>query len=698
MSDSTSAHHDLLVEIGTEELPAAAQAPLAEALARKIDKTLTEHGLHPQGIETFSTPRRLAVLARGVPDTEPERTSERKGPSVKAAFDANGRPTRAAEGFARSAGVAVDQLPRLKTAKGEWLVHRETVRGRALADVLKAVLPEVLTTLPLKRRMRWGAGEASFLRPVRWLLVRRDEVVIPIEAFGLTAGGTSLGHRFHHPDEVHFETLADYPSTLESTWVIASPIRRRAEITRQVEALAHSLSAESAAPDSLFEEITGLVEWPVAVAGEFDVKYLELPEAVLITTLAHHQRFIPLRETTGRLSTHFIAVMNLQSRDPAQLRAGLERVVRPRLEDAEFYYRRDRERPLAEYATALESLAFGAKLGSMAEKSTRLEALAGALANAVGTDSRAAARAGRLAKCDLVTGMVFEFPELQGIMGGHYAAVDGEGEAVADAIAEQYLPAGAGGALPRGPAGAALALADRLDTLVGGFASGRQPTGTKDAFGLRRAAFGLLRIAAESAPELDLDDWLEATVAGYPDELDAASSLPALREFLRDRLRSMLLDAGHATDVVLAVLAVARLKPAEALTRAKAVAAFRARPEAEALAAANKRIANILRQAGELPSTAGVPHHDEPPAQTALAQSLAATHETLQATLAGGDFDAALLALSRLREPVDQFFDEVLVMDPDSNVRARRLTLLSELRAAFLRVADIGELQGKSAQ
>lgn len=695
MTESTSDRHDLLLEIGTEELPAAAQAPLADALARKLDETLAKHGLEPQNIEAFSTPRRLAVLARAVPGNEPGRRHERKGPSVKAAFDADGKPTRAAEGFARSAGVALDKLERLKTAGGEWLVHREAVKGRALAEVLQAVLPEVLTRLPLKRRMRWGAGEASFLRPVRWLLVRCDEAV-PVEAFGLTAGNTSLGHRFHHPGEVRFAAPAEYATALESARVIADPAARRAEIIRQVEALAHSLATEPAAPDNLFEEITGLVEWPIAVAAEFDAKYLELPEAVLITTLAHHQRFIPLRDKAGRLSTHFIAVMNIESRDPAQLRSGLERVVRPRLEDAEFYYLRDRERPLAEYAPALESLAFGAKLGSMAEKNERLEKLSGALAEAVGADGQAAARAGHLAKCDLVTGMVFEFPELQGIMGGHYAAADGEGEAVADAIAEQYLPAGSGDALPRSPIGAVLAMADRLDTLVGGFASGRQPTGAKDAFGLRRAAFGLLKISTHSAPELELDDWLGQAAAGYPDELDAAASLPALHEFLRERLRSMLLDAGHATDTVLAVLAVVRLKPSEAFARAQAVEAFRGRAEAEALVTANKRIANILRQAGERPIAASTPQHEGPPAQTELARALTATHDKLEAALAAGNFDAALLALSRLRAPVDHFFDDVLVMDPDPDVRARRLALLSELRSAFLKVADIGELQGTS--
>lgn len=690
---SKPARHDLLVEIGTEELPAAAQRPLADALADGLGRALTDRRLEPGSIKAYSTPRRIAVVAQAVPGMEPDRVHERKGPNLKAAFDAGGQPTRAAEGFAKSAGVAVNDLDTMRTSKGEWLVVRQSVKGRALAEVLEAILPEVLTGLPLKRRMRWGSGEASFLRPVRWLVVRCGQEVVPVQAFGLSTGGESRGHRFHHPAALTLDAPTDYTMALREAYVIADPAARRANIVKQVQALAHSLEAEPAAGEALYDEITGLVEWPVAIAARFDAHYLDLPGAVLTTTLAHHQRFIPLRDKAGGLTTGFIAVTNLDSREPDKLRGGLERVIRPRLEDAEFYYRRDRERRLADYAPGLESLAFGAKLGSMAEKGERLGRLAGALAEALGGDAAAAARAGRLAKCDLVTGMVFEFPELQGLMGSYYAAADGENKAVADAIAEQYLPAGARDALPDTPAGAALAMADRLDTLVGGFASGRQPTGTKDAFGLRRAAFGLLRIAAAHAPGLDLAHWLAHAAEGYPEALKTAEALPELEAFLSDRLHSLLRDANHAPDVVQAVLAVVQLKPAEALARAKAVSAFRKSPEAEALASANKRIANILRKAGELPPKTGV-CDDTATEETALADALRKVRKQLDGALASGDFDAALLALAGLREPVDAFFDEVLVMASNPDIRARRLHLLSELRATFLEVADIGELHG----
>ncbi len=686
---------DLLIEIGTEELPANAQASLAEALGTALDAVLRERGIAPASSEVFSTPRRLAVLARAIAAIGPERRHERRGPSLAAAFGADGEPTRAAEGFARSAGVAVSELATLRSEQGEWLVHRHVEPGRATPDVLAEILPGILAGLALKRRMRWGAGETSFLRPVRWLVVRYGNRVIPIEAFGLTAGGASRGHRFHHPEPVAIEAPGDYAAALQTGRVIADSATRLAEVERQVAERAREAGGRPAAPPGLFTEIAGMVEWPVAVTAEFDAKYLELPEAVLITTLAHHQRFVPIRDGGGKLSTRFIAVMNLESQAPETLREGLERVVRPRLEDAAFYYRRDREQSLAGYAKALEDLSFGEKLGSMAEKSARLETLAAAIAQAIGTDADTAARAARLAKCDLVTGMVFEFPELQGIMGGHYAAVDGEDRAVAEAIAEQYLPAGAEDELPRTPIGTALALADRLDTLVGGFAGGRQPTGTRDPFGLRRAAFGLLRIAAECAPELELTTWFERAAAGYPAALEAARDLPALEEFLRERLRSMLLERGYSTDLVYAVLAVAPLRPAEIFNRAAAVEAFRRRPEAEALAAANKRIANILRQAGEIPTNTPTTKAEVPPAEAALAQALDGVLPELDRRLEKRDFNAALSLLADLRTAVDRFFDGVLVMDPDPGARARRLQLLERLHSSFLKVADVAKLQGK---
>ncbi|MGH8127513.1 MAG: glycine--tRNA ligase subunit beta [Gammaproteobacteria bacterium] len=695
---SRNSHQDLLIEIGTEELPAAAQAPLAQALADGVRTLLTERGLDFGETQTWWGPRRLAVRVREVPGMEPDRDIERRGPSISAAFGADGKPTRAAEGFARSVDTPVAELDTLTTTAGSWLVHRHTRLGQPLADVLAEHLPGVLETLPQPRRMRWGNGEASFLRPVRWLCVRLGKETVALEAFGMQAEATTCGHRIHHPEPVRFKSPDDYLAALLTAHVQADPVARRAEIVKQIEAAARTLDAVPALPSpALYDELTGLVEWPVALTARFDPAFLELPEAIVMTTLAHHQRFIPLRRADGALLPDFIAIANLDSRDQQQIQRGLARVVRPRLEDARFYYRWDRERTLADYATGLEDLQFAPKLGTMASKSQRLASLCRTISEIPTwpkTDSGAVSRAGELAKCDLVTGMVFEFPELQGIIGGLYAAHT-ESDTAAAAIAEQYLPAGSDDPLPSTPAGAALALADRLDTLVGGFAAGLAPSGTKDPFGLRRAAFGALRIAAAWAPKLDLAPLLEAVAAGYPDDLRAAEVLPTVNEFLRERLRSLILEQGERPDVAQAVLSVAPLAPGEVLIRAQALDAFRSGEHAAALAAANKRIANLLRQADASPDSAtGIPAIPaDAGAEAVLAEALEKALPELDAALVEHDFARALTVLAQLRTPVDQFFDEVLVMDPDTTLRERRLALLARLRKAFLRVADIGELQ-----
>jgi len=699
---SRRAHQDLLIEIGTEELPAAAQAPLAGALADSVVDMLAGRGLDVGGTEAWWGPRRLAVLVRSVPGMEPDREIERRGPSLKAAFDAAGKPTRAAEGFARSVDTPVTELETLDTDAGSWLVHRQIRPGQPLADVLAERLPAVLEGLPQPRRMRWSDSEASFLRPVRWLCVRLGKDTVAVEAFGLQAGDTSRGHRIHHPGPVRFKSPSDYPEALRGAHVIADPVMRRAEIVKQVDALARTLDAVPAPPsNALYDELAGLVEWPVALQSRFEESFLELPDAIVITTLAHHERFIPLRGSDGALLPDFIAIANLDSRDPEQIRRGLARVVRPRLDDARFYFRWDRERTLADYRSDLDALQFAPKLGTMAEKSKRLADLSARIAENAAwpeTDRTTAARAGELAKCDLVTGMVFEFPELQGVIGGLYAAGD-ESDAVAAAIAEQYLPAGADDPLPATPAGAALALADRLDTLVGGFAANLAPSGTKDPFGLRRAAFGILRIAADRAPRLDLCPLLDAAAAGYPDALKAREAVPNVVEFLRERLRSLILDQGGRPDVAQAVLSVSPLAPGEVLVRAQALDAFRHGEHATALAAANKRIANLLRQAAaSADGTAAAPAAPaDTGAESALAHALDTALPGLDEALVEHDFARALTVLAKLRDPVDRFFDEVLVMDPDPGLRARRLGLLARLRQAFLRVADIGELQSPAA-
>lgn len=695
---SRSKPTDLLLEIGTEELPAAAQEPMARSLAEGLGKLLAAHSLSAESIRPLWGPRRLAVVATSVPEVEPDRQEERRGPSLQVAFDQDDKPTKAAEGFARSVGVAVDDLQKLVNGKGEaWLVHRQTRKGQPTADILAAELPDLLNALPQPRRMRWNGTDAGFLRPVRWLCVRLGKAVVPVEAFGLTAAGESAGHRVHHPKPVPIASPDKYIDALAAAHVLVDPAARRGKIVADVQTLAESLDAVPAPPsDALYEELTGLAEWPVPLLSRFDPDFLELPEAVVVTTLAHHQRFIPLRDRKGKLLPDFIAVADLQSRDPRQVRDGFARVVRPRLEDARFYYRSDLTQPITGYVGDLEGLQFGPKLGTMADKSLRLATLCehiSKLPEWPECDSAAARRAGELAKCDLVTGMVFEFPELQGVMGGLYAAAT-EAETVAQAISEQYLPAGAEDRLPSSVTGAALALADRLDTLVGGFAAGLAPSGTKDPFGLRRAAFGALRIVNEWAPRLDLEPVLEFAARLYPAELEAPDVLPDALSFLRERLRSMILEQGERPDIAQAVLAVAPLAPGIVLARASALHLFGEGPHATSLAAANKRIANLLRQADarELASVSTAANGAED-AERALSAALEQRLPVLDAALKQLDYARGLEALAELREPVDQFFDEVLVMDPDPRIRARRLGLLARLRNAFLRIADIGELQ-----
>lgn len=695
MSESSS--QTLLIEIGTEELPAGAQRALARALANGLESLLEKQQLSARRINCFSTPRRLAVLAFEIPAAQPRQLIERRGPSLDIAFDDKGRATAAALGFARSAGVAVADLQTLRTPEGAWLQLHRVQPGLPTLEILAARLPRMLSSLPLPRRMRWGNEKAEFLRPVRWLVARLDDRIIPFRVFGLPSSDASFGHRFHHPGTVELTSLADYPDALLSARVVADADERERRIRHAVTALAAEHGAIADAPDALFSEITGMVEWPRVLEASYDPEYLALPEPVLITTLIHHQRFIPLRETsTHRLLPRFIAVLNLESREPEKVRHGLERVVRPRLEDARFHYHRDRKRPFEAYFADLSSLAFAPRLGSMAEKSLRLARLAPRLAEIFSVDAAQLERAAHLCKCDLTTGLVIEFPELQGILGGQYARESGESADVVAAISAQYLPAGPNDPLPDTPCGLALAFADRLDTLIGGFAAGLEPTATKDAFGLRRAAFGLIRIAADSVSPINLEPVLEYAAKLYPQELDTRSSAPALHEFLVERLRSLLLERGAAADVVHAVLAVAPLTPADVVTRIEALTTLRRRPEIIALAAANKRIANILRQAEKQQLSAmdsAPPMAPLEPAEQNLENALLQARMQVESRLKAREYTRALNALIDLYQPLDEFFDSVLVMAPDLAIRSRRLALLSRLRELFLGVADIGKLQ-----
>ena len=688
----------LLVELGTEELPPKSLADLAQAFATELHARLAAADLLADavGVRPFWSPRRLAVCVDGVRDRQPDRRETRKGPALKAAFDASGKPTKAAEGFARSNGVAVDALGRLETDEGAWLVFEREVTGQSADAVVPSLVDAALAALPIARRMRWGAGDAQFVRPVHWLVMLLDGAVIDGAVLGLVADRFTHGHRFLAPQPIELTGADDYPGRLEAEGKVRvnAPDRRLdkalAELVTQAAQRAGGVARLDA---SLLAEVAALVEWPVPVTGTFDRRFLKLPADVIVSVLQLHQRYFPVYDRDGSLLPHFVAIANLDSRDPGVVQKGNERVILPRLTDAEFFYDEDRKRPLAARIEALEAVAFQAKLGSLADKSARVAALAAKIAPVFGASPETARRAAELCKCDLLTLMVGEFPDLQGTMGADYARHDGEPDAVAAAIGEHYRPRFAGDAVPTSPAGRALAVADRLDTLVGVFASGARPTGDKDPFALRRAALGLLRIVLESGAPLDLVAAVRSAAASLPSALRDDALTDDVVAFIIERLRTLLSDRGTASDVFEAVLAVQPTAPIDFVARADAVEAFSALADAEALAAANKRIANILRQAGGTDDARVDDTLLTEAAERALWDALREREAAVAPLLDVRDYTAALRELAALRATVDAFFDAVMVMADDSRVRNNRLALLATVRALFHRVADVGQLQ-----
>ena len=694
---------DLLAEVGTEELPPQGLAGLSEAFAGAVRDGLARAGLGCRAVEPFATPRRLALIARGVPDRVAGRTRERRGPAVAAAFDGAGQPTRAALGFARSCGVDVDDLDRLSTPKGDWLAHRVVEPPRPASDLVPGVIEAALAELPVARRMRWGSGEAEFVRPVHWLVLLLGPEVVDATILGVRSGRETRGHRFHHPDPIPLADPAEYVEKLRRPGrVIASFGERRRLVDGLVAEAAEGLDGRAVADGALLDEVTALVEWPTAVTGRFEERFLDLPRGVITATLQGHQRYFPVEDEHGRLRASFITISNLESRRPEAVRAGNERVVRPRLEDAAFFLRSDRERPLPERRSALEGVVFQEKLGSMAAKSDRVAALVRRVARAAApapAETAAAVRAAGLYKCDLVTAMVGEFPDLQGYMGACYAREAGEPDAVAVAIEESYLPRFAGDAIPRTPAGRALALAERLDTLAGIFGIGLGPTGDRDPFALRRSALGVLRILVEGEIDADLEALVRAAVEGYGEVLDAGRESLAgeVFEFVVERLRGW---SEAPPDVFAAVHARRPVRPLDFVRRMRAVQSFRALPEAASLAAANKRIANLLRQVAEIDPGAPRRRRSEvdralftDPVEDRLASQVLAVAPEVEAMLARGDYTEAMSALAGLRTGVDDFFDRVQVMTDDPAVRGNRLALLARIGDLFLETADISRLQ-----
>jgi glycyl-tRNA synthetase beta chain len=720
-----SAHRDFLIEIGTEELPPKALAALEAAFVSGVSAGLAKAGLTHGDLAGFATPRRLAVRVKRLAAQQPEQHMKRRGPPLSAAFDAAGAPTRAALAFAESCGTTVEALQRLDEGKGTFLFFAATKPGARATELLPALVQTALDQLPIPRRMHWGEGRAMFVRPVHWVVMLFGNDVVAATLLDTPAGRHTRGHRFHAPRPLSIATPGAYERTLrERGYVLADFAARRERIRTQVTAVAATLNGRALITDALLDEVTALVEWPVALAGSFEARFLALPREVLISTLEDHQRYFPVEDERGALLPAFITLSNIESREPERVRAGNERVVRPRLADAAFFWDQDRRQPLAARVPGLDAVTFQAKLGSLGDKTRRVRALAGESAAAIGGSPENAQRAAELAKCDLLTAMVGEFPELQGIMGSYYAQADGEGQEVATAIREHYLPRGAGDALPDTRAGLALAIADKLDTLAGIFAIGEKPTGNKDPFGLRRAALGVQRILIEKGLDLDLKSLIAKARAGVRMDISRMQSaagvevtqasplVPEIEEsavgeiydFLMERLRAYYLDRAGATSVpgqpgvttemFDAVLAARPASPLDFDARLKALSMFLQLPEAASLTAANKRIANILRKANATPPAQADVRQLREAAEVRLFDSMSALREAVAAETARREYASALGRLAQLRPAVDAFFDEVMVMDENLQLRANRLGLLAELRGLFAGVADLSRLPG----
>ena len=687
---------DFLVEIGTEELPPKALRSLmtafAENLAKAIDEARLEHG----AVHAYASPRRLAVLVEKLGLQQDDRTVQQQGPAVKIAFGDDGKPTPAATAFARKCGVPVGKLGRSKTSKGEWLAFEVVEKGRAAAEILPGLVEQALTSLPIPRRMRWGDGDIEFVRPVHWVVLLHGRKTIKAPVLGITAGNQSRGHRVHSSGDLTISSPGSYLDTLEKDgYVIADFERRRALIISGVTAAATESGGSIVDGESLYDEVAALVEWPVPLLGDFDSKYLSLPREVVISTLTSHQRYFPIADAEGNLLPHFVTVANLDSKDPGQVRSGNERVIRSRLADAAFFWDTDRRNVLASRQDALNEVVYQHGLGSLFDRTQRIGTLATWLATKLNMDSDDVDRAAALAKCDLLTGMVGEFPELQGIMGRYYATADGETDTVACAIEEHYLPRYAGDNLPASKEGQVLAVADRLDTLAGIFSLGKRASGNRDPFGLRRAALGVVRIFIECGLDIDLKALIAKAFAIQPSSKAVDADIAdELYVFVTDRLRRYFLDRdpGLSTETFDAVMV---RQPASLLDfdrRLVAVQTFARLEQAESLAAANKRIANILQKADNPDGLSINQKLLQEEAEQALFSSLVNAQRKVRPLLAARSYAEVLNELADLRDPIDRFFDNVMVMVDDDKVKTNRLALLGELRALFLDVADISRM------
>jgi len=686
---------DFLVEIHTEELPPKSLRKLGVTFYEQIIAALKKADLNHGEAKWFATPRRLAVLISDLDATQPNQEIERKGPAIAAAFDASGKPTPACVGFAKSCGVTPDDLIKIKTPQGEWMGYKQKTQGKSVAELLPTIVNQALLTLPIAKRMRWGASDTEFVRPVHSVIMLYGKDVIDAEILGHKTDRVTRGHRFHSEGEISIKSANDYEAQLEKAYVIADFAKRHQQVFDEASKLVHDQFGKNSAlvmNDELWDEVTSLVEWPVAMCGNFDEAFLDVPREALISAMQDHQRYFPVTDG-NKLLPHFVTLANIDSKDAARVIHGNQRVLRARLSDAAFFYKTDKHEKLADRIERLKHIVYQAKLGTLYDKAERISKLAAYISEKIGGDAQLAKRAGLLAKADLTSNMVGEFTELQGIMGGYYAEHDGENKEVAAAIRNQYVPSYAGEALPDKNAkiSIAVALADRVDSLVGAFGINQIPTGDKDPYGLRRAAIGVLRYLIENQINLDLRDVLKQAEKNYAVKLENADAVEQVLTFINERLRAWYAEKDVPADIFAAVNAVQAADLYDVDKRIKAVQAFKQLSEAEALSAANKRVSNILKTAdvqdGKIDEA--LFEHE---AEKMLAHKL---HEKSQSLCMMSDYKDSLINLADLRPSVDSFFDHVMVMTEDKPRRENRIRLLKELRKLFLQVADIALLQHK---
>jgi glycyl-tRNA synthetase beta chain len=683
----------LLIELGTEELPPKALKSLGLAFRDGIVAGLAQRELGHGDVQWFASPRRLAVHIEQVQLRSADKDVEALGPPADRAKDGDGNWTPAAAGFAKKQGIAPDELQSIETPKGTRLGLKKTEPGLATSDCLNDIIHETIAGLPIPKRMRWAASRVEFVRPVHWAVAMLGDQHDHGDILGLPTGNTTRGHRFHSEGEITLGGPDTYQQALADARVIASFEERQELIREQVEAEATKLGATAVIDPDLLDEVTGLVEWPVALTGSFEERFLEVPAEALVSSMKEHQKYFHLVDDNGRLMPNFITVSNIESKDPAQVIAGNERVIRPRLSDAAFFFETDKKTPLADRVAKLENIVFQQKLGTLADKTRRVQQLAGELAAKIGAPADKAQRAALLSKTDLVTDMVLEFSDMQGVAGSYYAQHDGEDPEVAAAIAQQYWPRFAGDKLPESATACALGLADRLDTLVGIFGIGQTPTGSKDPFALRRASLAVLRIIVEKELDLDLRECLELAAAQFPEGVIAEGTTEQVLDYMIERFRAWYEEENIPVEVFRAVSARQLSRPLDIQQRVMAVHAFSQLPEAAALAAANKRVSNILGKLDPAHSFGGVSADLlQEPAEKGLQEKLSALSAVASGHLAKGEYGDALASLADLREPVDQFFDDVMVNAEDESLRNNRLNLLKALRDKFLEVADISQL------